>query len=151
MRHVFSGSFCTQISMATVIWPYDVTQSDFWFRSGQGQVKVVSNFSNQYFYTKSTCFLWEFRQDSKYVISFLVRCVDFGKSQVKNCFFNFSLYITNTFFIRKLVLFVVNVFWSRVTTKQFKHLCPIKTSRMIYNLTQFRRLWHWPKVKLALT
>ena len=29
MGHTFSGSFCTQISIAMVIWPYDVIQLDF--------------------------------------------------------------------------------------------------------------------------
>ena len=36
-----------------VIWPYAVTQCDFWCRSGQGQVKFLI----QYFCTKSACFL----------------------------------------------------------------------------------------------
>ena len=96
VQHLFSVSFCTQISMATVILPYDVTRSDFWFRSGQGQVK----FSNQYCHTASTCFLLRISSVSQICHCFsstMHRTPENRNS--KNGVINFSKYIANTFFI----------------------------------------------------
>ena len=67
---------------------------------------------------------------------------------------NFLLFITNTFFVRSAGFLCGNYLLIQSKHKvvpTYKRLCPIKTSRMLYNLTQFRRLWHWSKVKSALT
>ena len=115
LRHVFSESFCTQISMVTVIWTYDVMKSDFRWRSGQGQV----TFSNQYFYIKTHLSCSESPQDSKNVISFLVRFVELWKIACQKMTHQpFGIPILQIpLSYGALVLLLAIVFWSRVITK----------------------------------
>ena len=91
VRHMFSGPFCMQIS---IVWSFDPMTSSKW--TFDGQVNVRKNkvkFPNQYFGIKSTRSVSEFPQDSKYFISFLIRCVELPKALVKNGVMFFPLYI----------------------------------------------------------
>ena len=75
-RHMFSVSFCKQMSMVIVIWPY-ITSSNLTFDGGQ--VKARSNFQINIFIRKTHVACSELPEDSKYVICFPVRCVELSK------------------------------------------------------------------------
>ena len=93
--------------MATVIWPYDVTQCDF----DAGQIKVRPNFQINIFTQKAHVSCSEISQDSQYVISFLVRCGELRKiasQKMASSIFRYILQIP--FSYGTMVLFVVIVF-----------------------------------------
>ena len=136
VRHMLSGSFCKQISMVTVIWPYNVIQSDFWWMSGQGQVKVRSNFQLMFLRKKHMFLAQNFLGIKNMPFCFCTMRKTSENQKSRNAATIFSLYITNTFSCGTFVLLAVIVLWSRVSKKQFKHLWLIKTSRMIYRVLQ---------------
>ena len=78
-----------------------------------GQVKVRPNkakFSNQYFYINANVSCSEFPQDSKYGISFLLRCVELQKSQVKKDVIIFLYILQMDFSNETFIWFVATVF-----------------------------------------
>ena len=75
------------------------------------------NFQIKIFTQKAHVSCSEFHQDYKHVISFLERCVESRKIASQKMASSISRYIYKYLFTRNLFLFVVIVFWSRVTTK----------------------------------
>ena len=99
----------------------------FGCRAGQGKVKARSNIQINIFTQKAHVSCSDFPQDSKYVISFLVRCGELQKIASKKMVSSVSRYILQIPFFMRNIGFVCSNF-SLIMSNHKVALCPIKSN-----------------------